>query len=249
MAVFILVPGAWHGSWCWERVAPLLEAAGHRVLAPDLIGVSPAEPGSDDPRFLADPLALWADQIADLIRAQDAKVVLVGHSRGGAVISEVAERVPGGIARLVYLAAFLMPAGGSIAATLAAHVQGGEAARVTLPAGEGLVAVNPEFAAAVFYNTTEPDWARRAAGLLVPEPAASLVTPVRVSEGRFGAVPRSYIECLQDNAVPMEAQLAMQAALPCATVATLDSDHSPFYSAPGELAACLAELARIEEEM
>jgi pimeloyl-ACP methyl ester carboxylesterase len=248
MATFVLVSGAWHAAWCWERIVPLLEAAGHRVLAPNLDGMNPDDPGSDDPRFLADPIALWADQLGEVIRKQYGKVVLVGHSRGGVVISETAERVPERIERLVYLAAFLVPDGGAIVPTLAAHTQGGEAPQVTMPAGEGLVAVNPEFAIPVFYNTTESKWAERAAGLLVPEPGASLVTPVHVTEERFGTVPRSYIECLQDNAVPMEAQLAMQAALPCESVTTLDTDHSPFYSAPEELAARLAELAGMKGE-
>lgn len=57
--IFVLIAGAWHGAWCWERVIPLLAAAGHRVLAPDLLGMG------EDPTPLAGvTLASWADQIA-----------------------------------------------------------------------------------------------------------------------------------------------------------------------------------------
>src|SRR4051812_38188961 len=56
MATFILVHGAWHGGWCWERLAPLLTAAGHRVLAPDLPGM-----GADRRQLGDDPLGEWAE--------------------------------------------------------------------------------------------------------------------------------------------------------------------------------------------
>jgi pimeloyl-ACP methyl ester carboxylesterase len=87
MARFVLVHGAWHGGWCWERIVPLLGAAGHEVLAPDLPGL-----GADRTPFAADVLAQWADFVAGLVRGAAEPAVLVGHSRGGLVISEAAER-------------------------------------------------------------------------------------------------------------------------------------------------------------
>jgi hypothetical protein len=55
-------------------------------------------------------------------------------------------------------------------------------------------------------------------------------------------VPRAYIECTQDNAVPLALQRLMQADQPCTPVFTLETDHSPFYSAPDQLAACLQQI-------
>src|SRR5579864_1849577 len=109
MMIFVLVHGAWHGAWCWERVVPQLETRGGRVIAPDLPGM-----GKDKTPLSKISLALWADFVADVITNQSEPVVLVGHSRGGIVISEAAERVPERIAMLVYLAAFLVPHGTSM---------------------------------------------------------------------------------------------------------------------------------------
>ena len=77
---------------------------------------------------------------------------------------------------------------------------------------------------------------------LTPEPLKPVVTPLKVSDGRFGTVPRSYIECTRDRTVTLEAQRRMQMALPCEPVITLDSDHSPFLSHPRELAVALSRI-------
>ncbi|MGU3466254.1 alpha/beta fold hydrolase [Methylobacterium sp. C33D] len=106
MAIYILVAGSWHGSWCWSQVVPLLERAGHRVLTPDLYDVI-----SGQHSMAKQPLQAWADQVAAITAAQSEPVILVGHSRAGLIISEVAERIPHKIASLVYLCAFLLKDG------------------------------------------------------------------------------------------------------------------------------------------
>ena len=78
---------------------------------------------------------------------------------------------------------------------------------------------------------------------LVPEPATSFATPAQLSAARFGSVSRGYIACSDDQAVPIALQRAMLASLPCDPVVTIDSDHSPFYSAPDALIAALEEMA------
>lgn len=215
---------------------PLLSARGHRVIAPDLIGMGP-----DAARLGEASVAAWAAQIAGIVRAEPEPVVLVGHSRGGVVISEVAEMVPDRIVRLVYVAAFLLPDGQSIASAIQA--EGVDTAAMLAPGARGGLKVRHELAAGLFYNTSLPKWAERAGERLTAEPAGSLVHPVRVTAERFGLVPRGYVECLQDRAVPITLQRRMQALWPCEKVVTLDTDHSPFYSAPGELAAALEDMA------
>lgn len=75
----------------------------------------------------------------------------------------------------------------------------------------------------------------------------SFVTPLVLTESGFGQVPRAYIECLQDRAIPIDLQRHMVSILPCKNVLTLDTDHSPFYSAPEKLASHLLQLANIEK--
>jgi pimeloyl-ACP methyl ester carboxylesterase len=101
---FVLVHGAWHGGWCWKKVAPLLRAAGHDVFTPTLTGLG------ERVHLLASEidLATHVDDVLGVLEYEDlTNVVLVGHSYGGMVISGVAERAGSRLARLVYLDAFL----------------------------------------------------------------------------------------------------------------------------------------------
>ena len=111
-ATFVLVHGAWHGGWCWQRVNERLTAQGHRVFAPTLTGVC-------ERSHLDSPSVDLSTQIRDVvneIRWKDLEnVVLVGHSYGGMVISGVAEQVASKIAAIVYLDAFVPVDGQSIA--------------------------------------------------------------------------------------------------------------------------------------
>jgi len=239
VATIILVHGAWHGGWCWERLAPLLEQAGHEVLAPDLPGMGGGkEPLGDD------PLGQWARFVAGLASKAGQPVVLVGHSRGGIIISEAAEQAPDAVGKLVYLAAFLLPAGQSLMDFAGRYPDVGPGAAIIPLEDRSRLMVDRERAIPFFYNGMDADDARQAAVRLGPEPAAALMTPVRVSEGRFGGVKRAYIETRNDRAISLAMQREMQAALPCDPVITLDCDHSPFYSAVPELAEALLQLAR-----
>jgi pimeloyl-ACP methyl ester carboxylesterase len=104
MSTFLLVHGSWHDGRCWDRVVPLLETAGHRVLAPTLTGYG-------DKAHLLGPEVGLETHVADvlgLIQEEDlTDVVLVGHSYAGLVITSVADAVPGRIAHLVYLDAMV----------------------------------------------------------------------------------------------------------------------------------------------
>lgn len=111
MGTFVLVHGAWHGGWCWKRVAPLLRAAGHDVYAPTLSGVG-------ERAHLASPaigLQSHIDDIIGLIEKNELdNIILVGHSYGGMVITGVAERLHSRISDLVYLDAFVPKDGQSL---------------------------------------------------------------------------------------------------------------------------------------
>ena len=98
MSTYVLVHGAYHGAWCYAKVVPLLEAAGHTAIAVDL-------PGHGDNLVpMADvTLDNYVDHVCDIIGAKDGKVILVGHSLGGLTITQVAERMPERIDWLVYL--------------------------------------------------------------------------------------------------------------------------------------------------
>jgi len=111
MSTYVLVHGAWHGSWCWKRVRKALQAQGHDVFTPTLTGIG-------ERSHLLSPhvnLGTHIDDVVNLIRWEElSNVVLCGHSYGGAVISGVADRIPERIGALIYLDAFLLENGRSV---------------------------------------------------------------------------------------------------------------------------------------
>lgn len=236
--IFILVHGGLHGGWCWDHVVPLLKAAGHEALAPDLPGM-----GADRTPLAAIRLATTADFVADLVRQQAEPVVLVGHSMAGPTISEAAERAPEWIAGLIFLAANLGPGGQSMTETCGPALDGVNRG-VTLSEDGISTTYDAAIARDVFYNTTDPDEAARAIARLTPQPIAPTLEPLTLTPERFGQVRRAYIECLQDHALPIDLQRRMQALLPCDPVVKMDCDHSPFLCAPEELARHLIEIGR-----
>src|SRR5688572_24497015 len=107
--IFLLISGAWHGSWCWHKIVPRLEQAGHKTLAPDL----PCY-GADRTPLATITLEMWTRHVCEILEAQPGPVILVGHSRAGIIISQVAERLPDKIEKLIYVSGFLLRRGESI---------------------------------------------------------------------------------------------------------------------------------------
>ncbi len=159
------------------------------------------------------------------------------------MISEAAERVPERIARLVYLTAFLLKPGESLGDVSARHPEVGPGPAIRPADDPAYLGLDVGLATPIFYGLSPEADARAAAGRLTPEPLAALTRPLQITAGRFGRVPRAYIEAAHDRAISLEMQREMQAALPCDPVITLQSDHSPFYSAIPELAQALRGLA------
>ena|ERR1700722_2228812 len=235
MAHIIMIHGSWSGGWMWDRVVPILIAAGHSAEAPTLLG---ADPGGA--QFPSQPITVWADQIAARVREAKGPVVLVAQSRGGLIISEVAERIPERVGYLVYAAAFLLPDGASISGTLqSAHP--GAAPIFSVDPAAGMTTVLPE-ALERIYSKTPARWVEVALANQCLEPLAAITTPISVSEERFGSVPRAYVEATEDQVVPLSLQRSMQARLPCDPVFTIESDHVLPSSAPEELAKHLIEI-------
>ena len=236
MANFVLIHGVMHGGWFWQPVQSRLISLGHRAVAPDLAGS-----GEDPTPLDLIDLDLISRRIVDVVvdAAMDGPVVLVGHSLGGLVIGEAAERAPESLLGLVYVTATLVPPGENLHETLGLS---GQPVAFT-SGGSNVMRPDPQLARRLFYNTCTPERADRAARRLVPYTARPLLEPSTVTDERFGRVPRAYIECLQDQAIPIETQRRMQAALPCDPVRILDCDHSPAISASDELADILVSIS------
>lgn len=238
MSTYVLIHGAWHGGWCWHKVVPRLQKLGHRVIAPDLPGL-----GRDRTPVNRVSLVLWRDFVCQLLDAQPEPVFLVGHSRAGIVLSEVAEHLPDRIRVLVYVAAFLLRDGECVFDVADQGPQSELPPNMILSADKTSSIVRDDAVRKVFYGECGDEEVALARALLGPEPTLPMATPVHVTEANFGRVPRIYIECLRDRAVHPGLQKRMYTALPCTRVLSIDTDHSPFLSRPDELVAHLHSLS------
>jgi pimeloyl-ACP methyl ester carboxylesterase len=239
VATYVLVHGAWVGGWCWQKVVPLLEAEGHRVVALDLPGH-----GDDSTAVSGMTLAANVKCIRDAVEAADERVILVGHSMGGIAITQVAEDVPGRIATLVYVSAFLPQHGQSLPELVARFLDVFAPLNIQVNESEGTISVNPDdLWRATLLGECDDEDVLLASRRLVPESLAVADASVSITPERAGRVPRVYVECLRDRMLPIGAQRAMQQAVGCKRVLTIDTDHSSFLSRPHELADHLLSLA------
>ena len=238
-AHFVLVHGAWHGAWCWFKIATALERVGQGVSVLDL----PA--GGIDATAPRDvTLQAQVDRVLAVLDALPAPVILVGHSAGGAVISAVAEARPARIAKLVYLSAFLLQSGTSVVQESTRDTGSLLNGRLVIRLDLNSVDVDPAVRRDAFYNRSSDEDATLAATLLRPVGFVPLATPLSLG-ANFASVRRFYVSCLRDQAVSPAAQERMYTALPCERVLFLrDSDHSPFLSRPRELLRVFREIAR-----
>lgn len=237
MSRFVLVHGAWHGAWCWERLAPLLESRGHEVVAFDLPG------HGDDPTDVHDvSLQAYTDRVARELDRSEGEVVLVGHSMGGLPITQAAAERPGKVAKLVYLTAFLLRDGETLLDVAGADEGGIVIPNLEFTEDQSATTVREAAIREAFYGDLSDEdylWAKER---LVPQAAAPFATPIRVPEG-FAEVPKAYVECAEDRAISLAAQRSMHSAAGVREVVTLNTSHSPFLSAPEELARTLDGLS------
>ncbi|WP_226015793.1 alpha/beta fold hydrolase [Novosphingobium sp. FKTRR1] len=242
MAGFVLIHGSWHGGWCFDRLSAILSARGHTVRAPSLPGM-----GGTAEELAAVTLDGWGEFAAQHCRELKAElggapVVLAGHSRGGLVISTAAERDPQAMDALVYICAMMLPDGMSRAQFKEQEGPNPAFDAIIHKIHDGVATVvDPAGAAPVFAQLSPADEVAAILPRLLAEPHGVRSTPLRLTDERFGSVPRTYIECTEDRTIPITSQRRMQQALPGARIVSLWADHSPYLSRPESLASALID--------
>ena len=237
----MLVHGAMHGAWCWETLVPLLQAKGYEIDTLDLPGL-----GDDPTPPKTVTLQSYIDRVVEVISVKPGPVLLLGHSMGGAAISGAGEAIPHRIAKLIYLAAFLPKDGESMLSMIRTSARFREPSAAADPNRSEVAGAHEfpaELARQMFYNTCPPDVAERAVARLRPQADGPLSEVLRLTAARWGAIPKTYIVCAQDRALPPGAQHWSCERAPEAKKRVMDTDHSPFYSDPDGLAKIIAEEA------
>jgi pimeloyl-ACP methyl ester carboxylesterase len=241
MARIVLVHGAFSGAWVWEPIVDDLRSAGHSVETLDL-------PGSGDDQTPVEQVTLdaYAEHICAQLGQSDAPAVLVGHSMGGVAITQAAGRCPGRIALLVYVAAFLPQEGQSLLDLT--HLPEGEGDQVQanmVVEGEPPVAkLEGEGARIACYGSCEEEEVAWASERMRPQPVLPFTTPVSFADQAGRELPRAYVLCTQDRAIPPALQRRMVTESPCVQVVEINTDHSPWLSASDDLVQALDRLSR-----
>lgn len=238
----LLIHGAWQGSWAFAAWRPSLEAAGWRVHSVDLPGNGHAAVTAERPVTLAG----YTAQACEALVAIGCPAVVLGHSGGGMVASQLAEVLPESVAALVYLVGMLLPSGMTYA-ELIAQVQADDPGWTYAGIGPHLVwsadgrssHVDPEGALATFVHDCPPAAARAAVAQLTPQPESGRAIRNLLTPQRFGRVPRLYVACRQDRSVPWILQLRMQQLQPPQARLVLDCGHVPHLACPQTLSDAL----------
>lgn len=231
---YVLIHGGFHGSWCWDKLKPILEEKGFNVLCPDHSG-------------MGKELYSYTDSIEILLEQQQQPVILLGHSSGGMVISELAKRHSNKIKGLVYLSAFLLPDGIAPPEIIGNDTLSIMQSSLIIDPNKGIVSVDKNKAKQLFYGDCNDTIAKWAIERLTPEPLMpkNYSGDSKIDVSATISLKRFYIETLNDKALSIISQRRMQTMTPCEKVYTLESGHSPFLSQPDRLATILTEISSL----
>jgi pimeloyl-ACP methyl ester carboxylesterase len=195
---FVLVHGAWHGGWCWSKVAAILRGRGHAVITPTQTGLG------ERAHLLSKSITLdtFVEDIVNVIKFEELKdIVLVGHSFGGNAISGTADRMPERIKQLVYLDAAMLENGQSVFSMLPPDVVAARTKAAQDTSG-GLSIPAPPAAAFGLSDPAQQAWLT---ARLTPHPFGTFTSPLNLKNKVGNGLPAVYISCTDPVYGPLEA--------------------------------------------
>jgi len=244
MANFVLVHGAWHGGWCWQRVVAALCAAGHRAHAVTLTGLG-------ERAHLLSPTITLETHIADVADAIEMEemtdVVLAVHSYAGMIGTAIADRMGNRLRHLVYVDAVVPKPGESWSSTHTRTTREARLAAAQASPDHAFPAPDP----AVFgLADADSAWVKRRQ---TPHPGHTYEAPLDFDPVRVAAVARTFVNCTQPALATIDA-IRPRMADPAfwggawragagARVVELKTGHDPMVSAPQELSRILLDCA------
>ncbi|BDM71412.1 esterase [Streptomyces nigrescens] len=231
MTAFVLVAGAWLGSWAWEEVAAELRAAGHDVHPVTLSGVAEKQgvPAGQQTHV--------QDIVDEIARRDLREVVLVGHSYAGIPVGQAAERIGDRLARVVFVDSNVPVNGGSFVSAW--------------PSGRAMVEASIAETGGFWAPLTAADYAgqglddaqiARIVSGSTPHPGATLTEPAVLARP-LGDLPATYVKCLLDGPEPSD-EVAELLKSEHWRLVELDTGHWPMFSRPRELARILLDECR-----
>lgn len=231
---FVLIHGAWHGAWSWEKIKPAIESKGHRVIAVDLPGHGKNKDISDTPS-----LEQYVNHVINLIAGINEKIILVGHSMSGILISKIADIIPHKIEKLIYVCAYLLKDGESILSNLK-----NDADSKLLEALEFIndgqnAVLSRENVRKIVYNKSDEKSLESSMSRFVAQSTQPFYEELSINGNEIRHIPKEFVLCKHDNVLSFSMQQRMVNEHNIADVTELESDHVPFYSVPDELSEIL----------
>ncbi|MGC4103174.1 alpha/beta fold hydrolase [Ferruginibacter sp.] len=231
---YVLVHGAWQAPYVWDAVRTDLEKKGNKVIVVELPGH-----GADNTATYTLSIDAYSNKVIDAITKESDKVILVGHSMAGMVITNVAEKIPVKISKLVYIGAFL-PAPGQTLENLSMTDPGSKLGpQLSQSADKLTLDVNKDSLTYLFINDGSAAAKQKVLDNYKAEPAIPFTNPVMWTNEKFGSVDKVYIKTLQDIVISPAMQDKMIATADIKTVYSLNTSHSPFLSQPKSVADLL----------
>jgi pimeloyl-ACP methyl ester carboxylesterase len=224
---FVLVHGAWHGGWCWGKVAATLRSRGHTVHTPTQTGLG------ERAHLISKSITLdtFVEDIVNHIKFEELKdIVLVGHSFGGNAISGTADRMPDRIKQLVYLDAAMLENGQSVFSLLPPDVVAArtKAAQDT----SGGLSIPPPPAAA--FGISDPAQQAWLTARLTPHPFGTFTSPLTLKNKIANGLPATYIICSDPMYGPLQASRDVVKRIGMKTV-EIKTGHDAMVTVPDQL--------------
>ncbi|OQP43009.1 hypothetical protein A4H97_12745 [Niastella yeongjuensis] len=241
-STFVLVHGAWQASFVWDKVKKALEDEGNTVVLVELLGH-----GNDHTPVSEITFDKYVKQVTNVIDSLNTPVVLVGHSLGGAIVTQAACKVPQKIAKLVYVAGFIPKSGNSVfeysamdSETLIPSALGFSAD------GSTVTIANPEEnMREIFCKDGSVEDINLLVEKLRPEPVVAAGTPLDYSSDTYSAIANKYfIYTTEDKAISYPFQQQMVSEAHITNTYEIQAGHSPFLSRPTELVAILNKITK-----
>jgi len=239
MKNYVLIHGAWGEGAEFEEVVHYLSCDGNQAIAPDLPGH-----GNFTKPINEVTLDGYVERVRNVIDNIDGKVILIGHSLAGAIVSQVAEEIPNKIEKLVYICAFLPKNGDSAIGLMQSDDEGELLAKVVFSECQTFATINEEDIHNIMLHDAESKqvdkWIPK---LSMKQATQPFMAPIRLSEDRFGTVPKYYIRSSLDKVLSVQLQDQMIKNWKVNKVFTLESGHFPLISMPEKLASTIKEIS------
>ena len=238
MKNYVLVHGAWGEGSEFEEVIQFLSSDGSQVIAPDLPGH-----GNFTKPINEVTMDGYVEKVRNVINDIDGKIILIGHSLAGAIISQVAEEIPDKIEKLVYICAFLPKNGESAIGLMQSDEKGELLAKVVFSECQTFAIIKEEDIRNILLHDAESKQVDKMVPKLSMKQATQpFMAPIRLSEDRFGAVSKYYIRSFLDKVLSLQLQDQMIKNWKVNKVFTLESGHFPLISMPEKLVSTIKEI-------